>query len=55
MPRMINGWFWSGTGVRIGPTDDPYHGDWSKTGGAGKAQPDNREFEITVSLDFEHL
>ena len=25
-------------------------GDWSKTGGAGEPQPDNREFKVGLSL-----
>ena len=26
-------------------------GDWSKTGGAGEPQPDNREFKVGLSLN----
>jgi len=43
-PAIINGWFWSASGVRIGPTNRPNTGDWSFTGGFGQRQPDNREF-----------
>lgn len=42
-PNLINGWFWSGSGVKIGPTNNRANGDWSHSGGAGRAQPDNRE------------
>lgn len=50
-PLIKNGWFWSGSGVRIGPTDNRLNGDWSSTGGAGKPQPDNREFTVTGEND----
>lgn len=42
-PPNINGWFWSGSGAKIGPTTQRNTGDWSHTGGFGQAQPDNRE------------
>ncbi|KAG5883056.1 hypothetical protein JTB14_010444 [Gonioctena quinquepunctata] len=42
-PPNINGWFWSGSGAKIGPTTQRNSGDWSATGGFGQAQPDNRE------------
>jgi hypothetical protein len=42
-PPNENGWFWSGSGVKIGPTTQRNTGDWSPTGGYGQAQPDNRE------------
>lgn len=42
-PPNENGWFWSGSGVKIGPTTQRNTGDWSYTGGYNQAQPDNRE------------
>ncbi|XP_072393783.1 uncharacterized protein [Diabrotica undecimpunctata] len=42
-PPNINGWFWSGSGAKIGPTTQRNTGDWSYTGGFGQQQPDNRE------------
>ncbi|KAJ8681480.1 hypothetical protein QAD02_017267 [Eretmocerus hayati] len=42
-PQNINGWFWSGSGAKIGPTNQRNTGDWSATGGFGTPQPDNRE------------
>lgn len=42
-PPNINGWFWSGSGAKIGPTTQRNSGDWSHTGGFGQPQPDNRE------------
>lgn len=42
-PPNINGWFWSGSGAKIGPTTQRNSGDWSSTGGYGQPQPDNRE------------
>ncbi|XP_012226106.1 uncharacterized protein [Linepithema humile] len=42
-PQNINGWFWSGSGAKIGPTSQRNSGDWSNTGGFGQPQPDNRE------------
>jgi hypothetical protein len=43
-----NAWFWSGSGVRIGPTNSRAAGDWSHTGGGGRQQPDNRELEMVI-------
>jgi len=43
VPANVNGWFWSGSGAKIGPTTQRNSGDWSHTGGFGQAQPDNRE------------
>ena len=48
MPTIVNGWFWSGSGARLGPTNETEAGAWSHTGGAKKPQPDNREFKATV-------
>jgi hypothetical protein len=42
-PPNVNGWFWSGSGAKIGPTTQRTSGDWSHTGGFGQPQPDNRE------------
>jgi hypothetical protein len=42
-PPNENGWFWSGSGVKIGPTTQRNTGDWSHTGGYNQQQPDNRE------------
>lgn len=42
-PPNENGWFWSGSGVKIGSTTQRNTGDWSYTGGYNQAQPDNRE------------
>lgn len=42
-PPNENGWFWSGSGVKIGPTTQRNTGDWSYTGGYNQPQPDNRE------------
>jgi len=46
MPHIVNGWFWSGSNARIPATNSTsvWRGEWSNTGGGGKAQPDNREF-----------
>ena len=41
------GWFWAGSDVRLGSRDGAVTGDWSKTGGAGEPQPDNREFKVS--------
>jgi len=48
-PAIVKGWFWSGSGVRLGvnPTGDRVEGDWGETGGAGDPQPDNRELKLT--------
>lgn len=43
LPQNVNGWFWSGSGAKIGPTTQRNSGDWSHTGGYGQPQPDNRE------------
>ncbi|KAK2576516.1 hypothetical protein KPH14_005839 [Odynerus spinipes] len=42
-PQNVNGWFWSGSGAKIGATSQRNSGDWSQTGGYGQPQPDNRE------------
>lgn len=42
-PPNENGWFWSGSGGKIGPTSQRNTGDWSQTGGYNQPQPDNRE------------
>lgn len=42
-PANLYGWFWSGSGVKIGPTNQRNSGDWSYTGGYNQPQPDNRE------------
>jgi len=44
-PLMINGWFWSGSNEKLGPSNKKQNGypGWSSTGGAGRPQPDNRE------------
>ena len=43
---VLPGWFWAGSDVRLGSRDGAVTGDWSKTGGAGEPQPDNREFKV---------
>ena len=43
----MSGWFWAGSDVRLGSRDGAVTGDWSKTGGAGEPQPDNREFKVS--------
>lgn len=42
-PLNINGWFWSGSGQKMRPTNEtsPFN-DWSPTGASKKPQPDNR-------------
>lgn len=40
-PLIENGWFWAGSGVRIGRTGNRNNGDWSNTGISGQPQPDN--------------
>ncbi|XP_076043837.1 uncharacterized protein LOC143026931 [Oratosquilla oratoria] len=47
LPSIVNGWFWSGSDVRIASTNSStgWRGDWSQTGGASVPQPDNREFQ----------
>lgn len=50
-PPNVNGWFWSGSGAKIGPTTQRNTGDWSATGGYGQAQPDNREApQVNINL-----
>merc|ERR1712115_581734 len=48
-PVDVRGWFWSGSNALIPPTngtlDGSWGGDWSRNGGAGVRQPDNREIE----------
>ena len=46
-PKIINGWFWSGSGEKMPPSNQRSGGfpNWSHTGGSGKPQPDNREAE----------
>ncbi|KAK8726991.1 hypothetical protein OTU49_009867 [Cherax quadricarinatus] len=48
-PPIVNGWFWSGSSARISPTNSTsgWRGGWSRTGGSGRPQPDNREFTET--------
>ena len=42
-PAIENGWYWAPTGQRMPPPAScPYCG-WSRTGGLGTSQPDNRE------------
>jgi hypothetical protein len=52
-PPIVKGWFWSGSGVRLGvaPGDERVEGDWGPTGGGGDRQPDNRELELTGDND----
>ncbi|XP_014604213.1 PREDICTED: uncharacterized protein LOC106786866 isoform X1 [Polistes canadensis] len=63
-PQNVNGWFWSGSGAKIGPTSQRNSGDWSHTGGYGQPQPDNREaaqvlwsfpFSLYFPFDFVRL
>ncbi|CAG7719448.1 unnamed protein product [Allacma fusca] len=43
-PPEINGWFWSGSGLKMRPTNEhSTYNDWSHTGGLKLPQPDNRE------------
>lgn len=45
-PKNINGWFWAGSGNRMLATNTrsaQNFPNWSHTGGARRAQPDNRE------------
>merc|ERR1719350_611203 len=44
MPTIINGWFWAPTNKKIPAKNKCRVCDWSRTGGARKPQPDNREF-----------
>jgi len=58
-PRKINGWFWSGSGSRISPTNSTPKGwprsPWSHTGYIGQflsspvPQPDNAEYRLNPS------
>ncbi len=61
-PVSVNGWFWSGSGVKMAPTNDtppgwPYQ-PWSFTGhktqleGHDVPQPDNAEFDINESVSY---
>ena len=47
---IFSGWFWAGSDVRLGSRNGAVTGDWSKTGGAGEPQPDNREFKVSFFL-----
>jgi hypothetical protein len=43
-PINVNGWFWADGNKRIPPTNTPSRLTfWSRTGEAGKPQPDNFE------------
>lgn len=42
-PAIEKGWYWAGSGVRIGNTRNRKNGDWSSTGLLLKPQPDNRD------------
>ncbi|KAF0299631.1 hypothetical protein FJT64_027679 [Amphibalanus amphitrite] len=46
-PKLINGWFWSGSGEKMPPSNQRSGGypNWSNTGGSKKPQPDNREHD----------
>ena len=58
-PKNINGWFWSGSGARIPPTNETAAGwkenPWSHTGYLSQfvshevAQPDNAEYLLQRS------
>jgi len=59
-PKHINGWFWSGSGVRMAPTNSTPDGwmrnPWSHTGYIGQflsgnsvGQPDNAEYLLNPS------
>eukprot|EP00095_Tigriopus_kingsejongensis_P011520 maker-scaffold33_size549341-snap-gene-0.21 protein:Tk11520 transcript:maker-scaffold33_size549341-snap-gene-0.21-mRNA-1 annotation:"PREDICTED: hypothetical protein LOC100645018" len=60
-PTSVNGWFWSGSGVKMAPTDKNPPGwtyqPWSFTGhktkleGKDVSQPDNAEFDINQSVE----
>ena len=50
-PVIVNGWFWSGSGVRLGSAQGRVTGAWSSTGGADLPQPDNREFRVEGQHD----
>ena len=53
-PLNVRGWFWTGSGVKLGtnPAGTRVAGHWSNTGGDGQPQPDNREFRVTVSVSL---
>jgi len=43
-PLSINGWFWSGSGAKLRPTNEKSElNDWSYTGALKVPQPDSRE------------
>jgi hypothetical protein len=54
-PLSINGWFWSGSGVKLAPTNSTPTGwsaqPWSRTGHFKRPQPDNAEFEINETTE----
>lgn len=54
-PLIVNGWFWSGSGVKLAPTNATPLGwtaqPWSATGHFKKPQPDNAEFEINQTQE----
>ena len=60
-PTNVNGWFWSGSGVKMAPTNSTPPGwtyqPWSPTGhktkieGRPVPQPDNAEFDINESVE----
>ena len=52
-PAIVKGWFWSGSGVRLGHStskdgQERVEGDWSLTGGADEPQPDNRQVSLNT-------
>ena len=51
IPFSVPGWFWAGSDVRLGSRDGQVTGDWSKSGGDGQPQPDNREFRVEGEQD----
>merc|ERR1712203_191387 len=60
-PATVNGWFWSGSGVKMAPTNSTPPGwsyqPWSFTGhntqfvSHNVSQPDNAEFDINGSVE----
>jgi len=60
-PPTVNGWFWSGSGVKMAPTNSTPPGwsyqPWSYTGhktqfeARNVSQPDNAEFDINGSVE----
>jgi len=42
-PAIENGWYWAPTGKRIDKPGECNYCEWSRTGGIGESQPDNRE------------